>query len=223
MKTIYSKEIRDKYQDQKWMAKCRGIEFRLTIDQWVDWWKSNLGEYWLQKRGCKSGQYVMARKLDKGAYALSNIECITSNKNHSDMKKHHTYAITSARLSVRDLREIFFSKPEDEIKIAKKHKIRTTYVALIKRRKVWASVTKNWGNPAIKGYVKGDTHPLATLSVDEVKQIFLAKGLTNQEIADKFSIRKGLVSSIRTGGSWLSVTKNLGPIPNRKRGSYKKK
>lgn len=226
MKVLYSKEIRDKYQDQKWMAKSRGIGFYLTIEEWVNWWEANLGRHWLKKRGCKSGQYVMARMGDKGAYEFGNIECITANQNHKDTKRHGSYAygeaVKSNKLRARDVRIIFLSHPSKELLLAKFYNIRASYIARIKRRRSWYEITKDLGEPQIKGYARGDLHPLATLSVETVRNIYLAKG-TNPKIANMYGVRKGLVCSIRTGRSWASVTQSLGPIPNKKRGPYRKK
>jgi len=223
MKTVYSKEVRDKYDDQKWMAKCRGIEFKLTIDQWVNWWEANLGDDWLKKRGCKSGQYVMARIGDKGPYALGNIECITSNQNHKDAKKVCGEDVGGARLRARDVRMIFLSEPHKEHILAEHFNIRMQYIALIKRRRFWGEITKDLGDPEIKGYGRGESHPLAKLTENEVRSIFLAKG-SYSAIAKRFGTRTGRVQSIKSGDSWRSVTKDLGPIVLKRgrRGPYKK-
>lgn len=218
---LFCKEAREKYQDQKWMAKCRGIEFTLTLDQWVGWWELNLGSNWLKKRGPRSGQYVMARKGDKGPYAIGNIECVTSNKNHADMKKYRSYAVTNIKIPAKGVIEIFLSDPNEEAELCKKYDTRYSYIAKIKRREVWADLTKDLGEPKLKGYGKGASHPRAKLNEETVKAVYLAQG-SNADIAAALSVEKNKVSLIRTGLIWRSVTLQLGPIPNKKRGPYKR-
>lgn len=69
---------RRQFSMQKARAKQRGIEFKLTFDEWLGWWKAT-GHY--HERGKNKGKYVMARKGDSGAYELGNIECITHSRN----------------------------------------------------------------------------------------------------------------------------------------------
>jgi hypothetical protein len=76
------------YRSQARKAKQRGIEFELTLDEWLDWWEQQLGKDWFEKRGCRKGQYVMARPGDEGPYALGNIECVLAEENH----KSYNYA-----------------------------------------------------------------------------------------------------------------------------------
>ncbi len=63
---------RERYRVHKLNAADRGIQFLLTFEAWLDWWKST-GHY--HERGSKRGQYVMGRKGDLGAYEIGNIEC----------------------------------------------------------------------------------------------------------------------------------------------------
>jgi hypothetical protein len=66
------------FQVHRASAKERGIEFKLTFEQWDQWWKDS-GHY--HERGKERGQYVMSRKGDLGAYELGNIECKLSADN----------------------------------------------------------------------------------------------------------------------------------------------
>jgi hypothetical protein len=70
-----------KFLVHKRSAKERHIGFKFTYEEWVAWWETNLGPDWINKRGCKRGQYVMARKGDKGPYAPWNVECVTCSEN----------------------------------------------------------------------------------------------------------------------------------------------
>ena len=74
----------DVYRDglwHKWNAqkiRCKGrkdrngqdIEFRLTFEEWLKIWVDS-GH--LHERGCKHGQYVMARFNDVGHYEVGNV------------------------------------------------------------------------------------------------------------------------------------------------------
>ena len=59
-----------RYRAQKCAAASRNIGFRLTFDQWCKIWQDS-GH--LDERGRTVGLYVMARKKDKGAYAMGNV------------------------------------------------------------------------------------------------------------------------------------------------------
>lgn len=66
------------FQIHRATATYRGIEFKLTFEEWEQWWKDS-GHY--HERGLKRGQYVMSRKGDQGAYELGNIDCKLSAEN----------------------------------------------------------------------------------------------------------------------------------------------
>jgi len=53
---------------QKHGAKRRGIEWRLTFDQWLDWWGDDI-----YQRGTGAMSLQMQRPHDKGAYEIGNI------------------------------------------------------------------------------------------------------------------------------------------------------
>lgn len=59
-------------------AKMRGIEFKLTFEEWFCWWMDT-GHY--HERGRAVGQYVMGRIGDIGPYELGNIECVQAQVN----------------------------------------------------------------------------------------------------------------------------------------------
>ena len=59
---------RQAFNNQKANAKKRGIPFRFDYDQWLAWWGSDI-----ERRGCHSGQLVMARHGDVGAYTPANV------------------------------------------------------------------------------------------------------------------------------------------------------
>jgi hypothetical protein len=60
------------------------IEWLFTFETWLEiWLKSG---HWHQ-RGCRRGQYVMARFGDVGPYAPWNVEIKTVGENHSEASK----------------------------------------------------------------------------------------------------------------------------------------
>lgn len=61
------------------------IEFRLTFDQWITWWKET-GHY--TERGRGRGKYVMSRKNDLGHYELGNVECKLNEDNVREASLH---------------------------------------------------------------------------------------------------------------------------------------
>jgi len=79
-------KIKDAFHNQRHNAKKRSISFNFKYEDWLMWWETHLGPDWFLKRGCNSGQYVMARKEDKGAYEEGNIKCILCNLNSFERK-----------------------------------------------------------------------------------------------------------------------------------------
>jgi hypothetical protein len=70
-----------KYREHKRSAIARGIEFKLTFDQWMSVWLAS-GHY--HERGRRKGQYVMARKNDCGPYSIKNVRITTVTENHCE-------------------------------------------------------------------------------------------------------------------------------------------
>ena len=73
--TKYTKYL-DAYYTQKGSAQKRGIQWNITIDEWVNWWGDDY-----QYRGRKKDQLVMARYGDVGPYETSNIYKSTAADN----------------------------------------------------------------------------------------------------------------------------------------------
>lgn len=70
-----------KYKQQRENSERRGISFELTFAQWwLIWYRS--GKYHL--RGRRLGQYCMARKGDRGPYAVGNVEIKKNEENRSE-------------------------------------------------------------------------------------------------------------------------------------------
>lgn len=64
------------YTSQKNSAATRGIEFKLTFEEWLAWWGDDIG-----RRGTSKHCLSMQRLGDKGAYELGNIKKGTPRKN----------------------------------------------------------------------------------------------------------------------------------------------
>lgn len=58
------------YSVQKRKAKQRGIEWKLTFEEWWDIWQSS-GKWYL--RGDRKGTYCMCRNKDIGPYSKDNV------------------------------------------------------------------------------------------------------------------------------------------------------
>jgi hypothetical protein len=67
-----------RFLQQRSSAKYRGVEFRLTFEEWRDWW---LATGHVDERGKLRGQWVMARPGDAGAYEVGNLECMRAEDN----------------------------------------------------------------------------------------------------------------------------------------------
>jgi len=77
------RSLKHKFRCQKSRAKIRGVVFRLSFEQWLQIWRKS-GK--LAKRGRGGLLYVMARKGDRGAYAVGNVEIITHKQNCRDRR-----------------------------------------------------------------------------------------------------------------------------------------
>ena len=72
------------YIQQKGDAKKRNIEFKLTFEEWSNWWGQDF-----ENRGVGSNKLVMGRYGDVGAYELSNIKKLTFGDNSRECRVKH--------------------------------------------------------------------------------------------------------------------------------------
>ena len=79
---------KQKYRTAIYNAKVRGVLFKLTFAQWFYIWQKS--GHW-EERGFRKGQYVMARKGDKGPYAVGNVDIVTVTENNSSK----VYSVTT--------------------------------------------------------------------------------------------------------------------------------
>ncbi|WP_018322556.1 hypothetical protein [Bradyrhizobium sp. WSM2793] len=74
----FLRRLRTDFIEHRVNAKDRGIGFQLTFSQWLEIWIAS-GK--VRKRGCRRGQYVMARYGDRGPYAIGNVKIISASEN----------------------------------------------------------------------------------------------------------------------------------------------
>lgn len=65
---LTQQQIKSKYNTQKGNAKIRGIEWKITFEEWLAWWGNDINQ-----RGKGVNELQMQRFHDKGAYELGNI------------------------------------------------------------------------------------------------------------------------------------------------------
>ena len=75
------RQKRDAFYACRFNAKKRDIQFLLTFDQWLKIWEDS---GYFDKRGCRRGQYCMARFNDRGSYKTNNVKIILHTDNTSE-------------------------------------------------------------------------------------------------------------------------------------------
>lgn len=106
--------LRRAFASQKACAKRRRIGFELTFDEWLAMWESS-GK--LKQRGCKKGQYVMARFGDKGDYEIGNVKIILHSEN---TKERWALKGNETALKIKEKQIWNFSRDTPSIRAQKK-------------------------------------------------------------------------------------------------------
>ncbi len=75
-------EFEKAYKQHRKNAARRKIDFLLTLEEWTAIWVES--GHWAE-RGCRRGQYVMARIGDQGPYAVGNVKIISTSENIREM------------------------------------------------------------------------------------------------------------------------------------------
>ena len=102
-------EIKNKYYSQKARAKIRGIEFKLTFNEWWDIWQTS-GKW--EQRGKRAESYQMARYNDTGPYSVSNVYITKMKKNISfanKQAKHPNFKGIIKGINIKDGTELIFT------------------------------------------------------------------------------------------------------------------
>ena len=84
------------FEGQRYLAQKRGVAFLFTFGQWLQIWVDS-GH--LLERGCRKGQYVMARFGDMGPYAVGNVKIVTCTENNREGKIGNKHALGAKRSS----------------------------------------------------------------------------------------------------------------------------
>jgi hypothetical protein len=135
------------WRGQKNNAKDRGIGFKFTYEEWIRWWEDELGPDWFKKRGCRRGQFVMARHLDRGNYESGNVKCVLQNSNHIEANLRQSRIRRPAvKLTVDEIREIYL-EPELCKLLAKRYGVTAATIEKIKRSQVHRKTTMSLGRP----------------------------------------------------------------------------
>ena len=88
------------YRKQYQAAAIRKIAFTLSFGEWLYIWVES-GK--LNRRGCRRGQYVMARCRDRGAYRLGNVQIITHAENLREAHLGTQHTATAKRRMSRGM------------------------------------------------------------------------------------------------------------------------
>jgi hypothetical protein len=117
----YKDPLRRRYSMQKSGARVRGIEFRLSYEQWLAIWTES-GH--LDERGRGPAKYCMARCGDRGAYEVGNVKIITLTENVAETwanlsdearAKHKTATTISNRRPETRLPQLRSAKSEANV------------------------------------------------------------------------------------------------------------
>lgn len=142
--------VRAAWRGHKFNSIDRGIEFHFSFEEWVKWWEDELGPDWFKKRGCRSGQFVMARKKDKGPYAPWNVKCVTQASNHAEYNARNGSKRRASRVMLcrAEIVGIYRSR-EKYKKIARIYEVPTGTIQRIKRRWSYGYITDGLGPPGL--------------------------------------------------------------------------
>lgn len=155
MCVIDMKDARHKFDMQVWHAKCRGIDFLISFEDWLDLWISS--GHW-EQRGRNKGQYCMSRVGDIGPYQVGNVFIQSNSQNSKDVwtgRKHSNEAKakmkqtlatpeTKAKMTgdghyraklTKEQVDIIFNSPLKQRELAEIYSISQAMISRIKNRK----------------------------------------------------------------------------------------
>lgn len=131
------KSPRGRYRKQKEHSVRRGVEFKLSFEEWWKIWEDS-GKYFF--RGVGKGKYCMCRNKDTGAYEVGNVYIDSTTNNIKDQHIHNktlkNNLLPGARRLPQRSRDVinelclFGSKVKD---VAKLYSVTETTVYNIKR------------------------------------------------------------------------------------------
>lgn len=204
------------YYAQKYAAGQRGIGWEFTFEDWVNWWEEQLGYNWMKKRGCLRGEYVMARKGDKGPYARWNVECKTNTQNHTDKVINGSSARGEGhgmvKLTEGQAKEIYLA-PGAFSALARQYGVHRDTIIAIKKGRLWKHFTAELGPAYFNPKRRRPTgehfnSENRKLTEELVKQIFYATG-GRGAIARAFNVSGPTVRKIKQRTTWRHITSTL--------------
>jgi hypothetical protein len=134
--------MKEAYHQQKSSAKKRGIEFYFTYQEWCDWWERQLGPDWWKLRGCKRGQFVMARYGDEGPYQWGNVEAVTAEENIRRYNKRRTpVKIAGTTHLNHDVVRRIYLDPRKYALIAEEYGVTKHRIQCIKQKHYYRRIT----------------------------------------------------------------------------------
>lgn len=77
---------RKAFSTARGVAKYRGIAWNFTFEEWLKVWQES-GKW--DQRGCRRGQYVMARHGDVGPYELGNVSICLAEDNRAERNRNY--------------------------------------------------------------------------------------------------------------------------------------
>lgn len=119
---------RKAYEDQRYHAKDRGIEFLITYEEWLEMWL--LSGHW-PDRGKKKQQYQMCRYGDIGAYTKHNCYIGTVEQNQNDRSAY-------SDSKVNQIVAAYLNSALSQYEVAKQFGVDQSYVSRVvngRRRK----------------------------------------------------------------------------------------
>lgn len=102
---------KNRYNGAKSRSNQRGIDFKLSFDQWYDWWLSNGVDKNKKQPPKTKDTLCMCRYGDIGPYELSNIYCATVSENVKDQWKNG-HSVGASPKKIKTPLGIFNSKKE---------------------------------------------------------------------------------------------------------------
>jgi hypothetical protein len=100
-----------KYGKHKRDAATRGIEFKLTLEEWYSWWLQQ-GVDKNIKQPLNKNTLCMCRYNDIGPYELGNIYCATLSQNQKDARKFNPEYGKTRSKPYKVLKTIYPSKKD---------------------------------------------------------------------------------------------------------------
>lgn len=132
------------YMNQKNSAKMRGIEFNLTLTEWIKIWADS-GH--LHERGKGKGKFCMTRICDIGPYSVENVQIKTHEENSKESrlmdKIYHRESIkifnlNGSEYTLKELSEIFKIKRKTiDVRIKKGLSVLEACTTPVKKTNRW--------------------------------------------------------------------------------------